>query len=328
MAHSIHPIPASSLIPACDRTVSGPVAVGPTLQPLPLLGLLAAAALTDWLVTRTLTRLAIFLPKSPLMISGYQALSWLGLLGSTLAALLVVVGSVRLVTVEWRQLGGKALALAAAGLVGLGLLFLVVPPGRWLVAYHLLALLCLALLGRRALLSHAVSRRVLLIPAAAMMCATLHQSAPALYGLLGWAGPATWGKPAFLVGEALVIAGAAALWWGYGRGASGRVRLLALLPALLFAVAYLGSPAMTATVVIWSNGLTLYLPWWLYAGALWLMTTAVLEQAYIGDGRTAAALLLLAAAGYAPQLNSQFLMGVLALWLLQLSPQLSPQHPT
>ena len=37
--------------------------------------LLAAAALVDWLVTRTVTRFAIFIPKTPAMITGYQALT-------------------------------------------------------------------------------------------------------------------------------------------------------------------------------------------------------------------------------------------------------------
>jgi hypothetical protein len=73
---------------------------------------------------------------------------------------------------------------------------------------------------------------------------------------------------------------------------------------------------MTATIVIWSNGLTLFLPWWFYAAALWFMGVAVLRRVQVGDFGTAAALLLLAAAGYAPQLSSQLFMGLIALRIL------------
>ncbi|MCS6827681.1 MAG: hypothetical protein NZ553_13785, partial [Caldilinea sp.] len=43
-----------------------------------LLALLVASALVDWLVTRTLARLAIFIPKTPAMIAGYQIVNDLG----------------------------------------------------------------------------------------------------------------------------------------------------------------------------------------------------------------------------------------------------------
>ncbi len=58
----------------------------------PFLALLTAAALADWLVTRTATRLAIFIPKTPEMIAGYQWLNWIGQFGSTLGALTALAG--------------------------------------------------------------------------------------------------------------------------------------------------------------------------------------------------------------------------------------------
>jgi len=55
---------------------------------------LTLAALADWLITRTLTRSAIFMPKSPPVIAVYQALTVIGQLAFTLTALvaLIVIG--------------------------------------------------------------------------------------------------------------------------------------------------------------------------------------------------------------------------------------------
>lgn len=282
----------------------------------PLLGWLVAAGLADWLITRTLTRLAIFLPKSDAMIIAYQALAWGGQFATTLAALLALVGMAWMARQAWRTSQLRWLAASLAGLLALSLLFLVVPPGNWLLLYQGLALVVLVGIMVRGRGLPGNRRMALWLAAAAMLAATVHQAAPTLYTALGWAGPPLWGRPAFLVGEGLVLAAAGALWWAYGRGATRRAWLLAALPVALFTASYLATPSMTATIVIWSNGLTLFVPWWTVAGALWLFGVAVLRRVEAGDRPTAAALLLLAAAGYAPQLSSQFFLGLLALWLL------------
>lgn len=281
----------------------------------PLLGMLVAAGLVDWLVTRTLTRLAIHLPKSDAMIAGYALLGWVGQVGSTLAALLALTGVLWIARIEW-QTRRAWVALALAGLVLLSVVFLVRPPGGWLLAAQGLTGLVLAVFVARAWRVETASQWGLLLAAAAMWAALVYQALPVLYTLLNLPGPAAWAKPAFLLGEALVVAAAFALWGAYGRQAARRVWWAAALPALLFAAAYLGQPAMTALLVVWSNGLTLYLPWWLYAAALWCTGVAVLHQWQQGERMRVAGLLLLAVAGYAPQLSSQAFAGILALWVL------------
>ena len=52
---------------------------------------LVVAALVDWLITRTLARSAIFVPKSPPVILVYQGFGLLGQLAATLSGLLVLV---------------------------------------------------------------------------------------------------------------------------------------------------------------------------------------------------------------------------------------------
>ena len=152
--------------------------------------------------------------------------------------------------------------------------------------------------------------------ALAMVAATLYQAVPTLYALLHWPGPPAWGLPLFRMGEGLVVAGAVALWWALGRRADRRSWLAGCLLASLFAAAYLAAPAMTATLVVWSHGLTLSLPWPFYAMALWLYGVTIIGSWRTGQRYIVYALLLLLAAGYAPQLSSQFWFGLIALWLL------------
>jgi len=288
----------------------------------PFLTLLTAAALADWLVTRTVTRLAIFVPKTPEMIAGYQWLNWIGQFGSTLAALAALAGLAWIVREEWRTQRRPWLGAAVAGLGGLSIVFLATAPGAWLLGYYLLMLIALFGLGGRSLrlVQPQTVRFAAFLPALAMMSAGLHQAGPALYAVLHLPGPPAWSNQFYLAGECLVLAGALAIWLAYGRGAGILAWLIAALPAFGFASAYLSTPAMTATIVIWSNGLTLFLPWWVYAVALWLTGAAVAQRFLAGDRRTGWTILLLVAAGYAPQLSSQFHYGLIALWLLSLPP--------
>jgi hypothetical protein len=134
------------------RPTSGlPYVARSAVEVPPLLWLLVLASLVDWLVTRTLTRFAIFMPKTPAMISAYQALGWIGQVGTALAALLACVGLAWIIRTEWHMRGQRWLAVLSAALGVMSLLFLVIPPGNWLLAYDLCLMGVLALLGWRAL---------------------------------------------------------------------------------------------------------------------------------------------------------------------------------
>ena len=77
---------------------------------------------------------------------------------------------------------------------------------------------------------------------------------------------------------------------------------------------------MTGIIAIWSMGLTLYLPWPLYAISLWLFGALAIGS----FGRRESigwALLLLAAGGYTPQLSTHLFVGLIALWMVK------PTHP-
>jgi hypothetical protein len=269
-----------------------------------------------------LTRLAIFMPKTPAMISGYEILSYLGQVGSSLAGLLVLVGVGWIIEREWRQRRSVGLPVVLAARMGLALLFLVVVPSGWLaVAAHLLTLAAIFLLARVLLEGRNQSGEVaplhmaFALPILALSLGELFHLSPVLYNLLRWPGPPAYALTLFNLGEFFAVLTPVAAWWAWGRGASSRAWIGGLFPALLFAAIYLATPAMTGTIVIWSTGMTLYLPWPLYTLSLWLASTTILtcvqRQHPAGWG-----ILLLMAGGYAPQFSVQLFFSLIGLWLL------------
>jgi hypothetical protein len=313
---------------------------------------LALAALADWLIARTLTRLAIFMPKSTAMVVVYQALGLAGQLATTLAGLLGLGVLGWIAWREWRA-GNVWLPPVLLGLIAFSLIFLVVPASGWLViGDHVLVLAAAGIImvqtlrvfhgpaspppwacaagagwrrrapqesfapGRGTGQTLGASRVIaILLPAAAFVAGRLYQAVSAWYTAMRWPGPPVAADVLFNLGELLVVLSAVGLWWVYGRGASWRMWLGAALPALGLAAMHLAIPSMTGILAIWSIGLTLYLPWPLYAASLWLAGVTVLFSLR-QDGQAAWAILLLAAGGYAPQLSLQVFLSIIALWLL------------
>lgn len=278
---------------------------------------LAVAAVAEWLVARTLTRSAIFMPKSPPVAAVYQGLSLAGQLAFTLAGVLALAGLGWLIWQAARA-GRFVLGVSLAGLLALGLVSLVIPPAGWLpVIYHLLALIALGALGRDVWQAAGSpgARAARAIPVLALLVGTLHQGSEALAAVLPLPLPSP-GLGLFYLGELLVVASGACFWWiARQRGIPRGAWLAAALPALAFAVMALANPAITGIMAIWSTGLTLYLPWPLYALSLYLASAGAF--ALLGKGDPAGwAVLLLAAGGYPPQLSTQVALGVIGLWLL------------
>jgi hypothetical protein len=279
---------------------------------------LIVAALVDWLVTRTLARSAIFMPKSPPVILVYQGLGLLGQLAATVTGLLVLGF---LGWIAWRglRMGNEfVLPSAITSLLVLSLVFLVFPPSGWLaMSYHLILVAVIAIVGWQAF-SQAVSiskKTASLLVALTLLVSGLYQLIPALYEAVQLPGPPFFTLVLFNAGELLVLLSTIALWWAYGRPAAWGVWLVASLPALAFIAMRLANPAMTGIIAIWSTGLTLYLPWPAYALSLWLAAVTVLASLKRGDP-AGWAILLLAAGGYAPQLSTHAFLGIVALWLL------------
>lgn len=299
------------------------------MRPLPpFFRWLTVAALADWLITRTLTRSAIFMPKSPPVIAVYQALTVIGQLAFTLTALvaLIVIGWIAFH--EWprepRARRAFGIPIAWLSLLALNLVFLVIPPQGWLaVGHHLLVVAVVGMIGWRTWSGAGEIRKRIAwsLPALALVAGELYQLSQTLFEALRWPGPSPFATTIFNLGELFVVLSPVGLWWAYRRNVETRpgasLLLPATLPALAFTVAHLLNPALTAIIAIWSTGLTLYLPWPVYAVSLWLAGDVVVSLRRSAAPATGA-MLLLAAGGYTPQLSTQVFLGLIALWLLAL----------
>lgn len=288
-------------------------------NPLLFLPWFTLAAAADWLIGRTLTRSAIFMPKPPPVLILYQVLNLAGQLAATLVGLLSLGLLLWITWYEWHTRRARWLTLALLGQAGVSLIFMVVIPSGWgLVANHLAGLIAVGMIASRSFsqTNQAIGQRAaLLLPALAILAGKVYQLMPALYVALHWPGPPPLTETLFNLGELLVVFSSVGLWWAYGRGAAWWGWLAAALPVLAFAVMYLANPALTGIMAIWSTGLSLYLPWPLYAASLWLAGATVIAS--LRRNHPAGwAILLLAAGGYAPQLSTQALLGLIALWLL------------
>lgn len=280
----------------------------------PLLRWLVAAAVVEWLVGRTLTRGAHFIPKTSPILELYQGLALLGQFAFTLTGVLalVVLGWIAWRTrAEWRGVFSGLIVL----LLSVSVLFVFVAPSAWMgAAYHIATLSVLGLIAIRAV----QNRRPLvwIAPAAALMIGELYWLSGAAANALQLQTVMPWHSALFNAGELIVVAAAFIFWWCLGRRrASVPMYLAAAMPALVFVAAYWRGPALTGIVAMWSLGISLYLPWALYALAAWLMGATLLAMWRDRDPRVWA-LLLLIAAGYAPALTTHLFLALIALWLL------------
>ena len=279
---------------------------------------LAVAAVADWLLGRTLSRSAIFMPKSPFVLVAYQAITVTSQLASTAAALLAAAALLWIA--GWLVRHSRLpLAIVLAAFVSLSLAMLLYPPsGEVALVIHLLVML--ALLGMTAVAMRReqgwIERLTWGLPAGAVAAGQLFHAANALQTVLGLPGPSSAGPVFFNLGEILVVAAGILLGRLFvpGRRAAWIV-VAAAIPAAAFAALYLAAPSMAGVLAIWSVGLTLFLPWPLYVISLSSWAAAALTQ--LADRHpSGVGLTLLIAGGYAPQLSLHVSLVLVGLWLL------------
>ena len=283
-----------------------------------VLAWLTLAALADWLIARTLTRAGIFMPKAPAISTAFQGLGMIGRLAITTSALLAI-GFLGWYAWKGFHRGQKLLPASLVVLIGMMMTFLFVAPSGWLMlAYHIVAIIALLAIAVEAWSFDSTWKRRTSwgVPAAALLSGELYLVASALEAALR--DPAINGALFFNLGELLFVVSGFVLWWYYGRKhLPWRARLLPALVALMFSGFFLVQPAMTGMISIWSTGLTLYLPWPLYILSLYAAFTAVVVQLRARQPEGLGILLLLAA-GLAPQLSYQFMVGLIGLLVISL----------
>lgn len=280
-----------------------------------LLRWLALAALAEWLIGRSLTRAAIYIPKSAQVLAAFRGLTLAGQLALSLASLLALV---TLVAIAFRGRRNLALSTLLSALVAASLVSMVVPLGGWgALLYHTAMLLVVGLLVKFHLDGVAArhERWAVVVTALALGAAHLYLLLPPAGEALGLAGATSSAIPFFAAGELLFVLTPLALWWAFGRSAPRWAWVVGGLAAAGFIGMRLSQPAMAGILAMWSSGLSLYLPWPLYAISLAIAVVTVVAGVRARHP-VGWATILFVAAGNAPQLSTQAFYGVIALWAL------------
>ena len=263
-----------------------------------VLWLLPITALTELLLLRTFFRVGIYIPKQGSLAVVYRVLTAAGSFALNLSSVLALLA---LGLLAWQAFRGSlrgaafalgvfvvvSLALAAAGTSELG------PTARLSFVLAVAAVAWPFVRGRGD-----PWQRVAVAGAAGSALLSAYA------GLVGDAGrlvPSTNGPGgavgAQLVAEALVVATAFAFFaaWVVSDGLRVRPLLVAAGPALALLVAWRANGAVTGILVLWTAGLRLYLPVWLYAAALWAFSSAAIGWMPRRGWRSAGLALLLVA---------------------------------
>lgn len=305
--------PAASTVPVGGSRAGWTVeSLGVVLSALPVV------AVVELALMRTFYRVGIFIPKDGAFGGVYSVLTAVGSfafnLSSILAFAAVALLGFRALRRGLRTTGVVLLAFVAGSLVavvpgagGTG------PAVRVAFATGAVVLAWPFVRGRAPLLerlSVAVSTAAVLLSSYAGSAADAGRMAATAEGAPGVTG-------AQLGGEALVVAACFLFFaaWARERGVRARTIALGAVPAAALLVAWWANGAITGILALWTAGLRLYLPVWLYALALWALSAAALG--WLGDGsRRSGGLVLLLAAGFSLESTYAQALCLVALSLL------------
>lgn len=201
------------------------------------LGFLAAAGVAELLLLRTLSRVAVHIPKEGPVLSAYQTLTGIGSFAFDLATILAVITlalALFMMRRERRRDGGFLLAMGALTLLlAWSVLFPLFratsgsgggsPDGLARLAFGLAFSLAVVGLALPYVLSRRVTpaqRAAAGLVAAAYLCSQYYGVSYAATGLLSASGPPFLASQVLALGEVLVVAGAVAIFtaWGPSRG--------------------------------------------------------------------------------------------------------------
>jgi hypothetical protein len=283
-APRVVPRPASASVREGGRT------------PLELvLRLLPLVALAELLLIRTFYRVGIHIPKEGPFRSAYAVLTGVGSFALNLSSVLAVVALALLAMRGWRTGRGSA-AFALGAMAAVATLVPLAGVRELGPVARLTFVLAVVAVVRPALPRAENPHRMALLAAAATAIVSSYAGFAADAALLSPTAARPGGAVATqLVAEALAVASAFALLGSAVR--SGRVGVrpvvLGAVPALALLGAWVANGAITGILVIWTAGLRLYLPMWLYVLALWALGTAAAAWLPERRWRAAGAVLLL-----------------------------------
>jgi len=284
-----------------------------------VLGLLPAAAFAELVLVRTFYRVGIYIPKDGPFRFAYRVLTGMGSFALNLSSVLVLIALLLLSGRAWRR-GLRTCAWALVAFAGGSLVLSVLgnpdlgPTARLAFVLAVGAVTWPFVRGeaerwqRIAVAGVAVSALLASYAGFVADAGRLLPGPGAPQGAVG----------AQLAAEAIVVLTAFAFFLAWI--ASDGVRLwpivLGLGPALALTGAWRVNGAVTGILVLWTSGLRLYLPVWVYALALWAFAAAAIGWVP-RHGRRSSGLVLLLVAGML--LESTYVQGLLLVGLVLLT---------
>ncbi len=310
---------------------------------------LLVAGLSELILFRTLSRVAVHIPKQGIALAIFDALVHVGSYAFNLASVAVVVALVLVSCAAMRgQFGRRPLAAAVGpGLIALAggsvLLGFLNEDSTARLLYGLISAAIMLALAGQALgdRQRAPWRSVIVgVTVLAYLFAQYHVLAIEAYQSLAISSNPPASIAALEIAEALVLLNAFlvfCVWSGVRlRPGAGPTRLQLVTAGVLivlFLGSYYGRPdSSTASILsLWSLGLTLYLPVPLYALALGLYGATIVRCFQRARREETAALdtialAILPVAGLTLELTYQYLVALLALLLLTLANNAVPSQ--
>lgn len=279
------------------RDAAAPVA-RPSRPTLALvLTVLPAVALTELLLLRTFYRVGIFIPKGGPFALAYRVLTAVGSFALNLSSVLALVALGLLAARAWRM-GRFGTAVTLGAVAAVGVLASLAGARELGPVARLAFVLAVLAVARPALAGGDPVHRLAVLLVAAVMLVSQTAGFAADAGFLAPGAPRPLGPVGpQLAAEALAVLAAFLLLASATR--SGRfgppAALVGLVPALALLAAWRANGAITGILVIWTAGLRLYLPMWVYALALWAFGAAAAAWRPERRSRTAGLVLLLVA---------------------------------
>lgn len=298
---------------------------------------LIVAALIETLVLRGGIRVGVHLPKDAAVQGPFEAASALGSLAFNFASILAIALMAWLIaSAAVKEKGfltrSALLGLGAATLSGLALTVVTDEPAAdalFGVAAASLVLVLVAAAAGNERLGPAELIAVALV-AAAYLSYQYYVLSYLFYRILDYAAVPPFSTTVLRLGELLALTAALAAFWAWGLprwrnvGAAG---FIAVFGGVLALTAAALSPASTMSILaLWTSGLSLTLPWPVYALALALYLTTLIGCWRSGEAFwPAAGLLLVLLAGYMAESTYHHLL--LLLGVATLAGLAEPREP-
>jgi len=294
-----------------------------------VLAALVVAAVSEMLFLRVVSRVGVHIPKEEPVLTVYRWLTAYGDFAFNVAVLLAASAAVllvyRLVSERRTSFVGSALLPALLATLLIGAAFLAVADDGEVPRLTFGVMSCAALLATFALAWPSATPRarlVMTLMVSALLLGQYHVLGQTALQAAGATASLPLGTAALGLAEVLVLLAGVAVfraWFPWReRITSYRIELgAASVASLVLVGAFLREPSTTSILSLWTSGMTMYLPFPLYAASFWLyVATAAYAVRRPRLRPIGFALLLVFAAGLLLETTYQHVLAIVALTLI------------